>query len=415
MIPLTPQKQALLDSVKAAREQGVAYQYLDDEEFKGRKVRLNGKEVLNFGNCCYLGLEIDPRIKEGVINATEKYGSLLSNSRAYFSSPLYTEFESQIKKIFPGHQVVTTTTTLGHCAVLPVMIERDDEIILDQYAHNSVRMAASICKAAGTGITTVRHNDMKHLSTVIQRLKKRGAKNIWFLGDGIYSMQGEFLDLDGLTELLDEHQDLYAYIDDAHGMSWMGKNGAGYVLGNGKIHEKMIVAVSMCKSFGAFGGIVVFPHEEWAERVRLFGQTLLFSAPISPPILGAAIASAKIHQSDELEALQKGLRDRISYFRQKCAEAGIPVKTISNTPVQFIEIGESLRVFESIKELVNNGIFVTAAAYPSMPKNHGGVRVSITLHVTFEDIDYLVEQLVRLDINNKRTPESQDDVKEKAA
>ena len=71
--------------------------------------------------------------------------------------------------------MVTTTTTLGHCSVLPLMIDRNDEIIIDQYVHNSVRMAASLCKANGTGITTVRHNDMKHLPTVVQRLKKNGA------------------------------------------------------------------------------------------------------------------------------------------------------------------------------------------------------------------------------------------------
>ena len=34
-----------------------------------------------------------------------------------------------------------------------------------------------------------------------------------------------------------------------------------------------------------------------------------------------------------------------------------------------------------------------------MPKKHGGIRVSITRHVTFADIDYLVNQLKALDVN----------------
>jgi 7-keto-8-aminopelargonate synthetase-like enzyme len=399
MIPLTHEKQILFESTKEAKEKGVAYQYLDDQEFSGRNISINGNNLLNFGNCCYLGLELHPEIKQGVIEATKKYGSLLSNSRAYFSSPLYTELEGLLSRIFPGHPVVTTTTTLGHCAVLPILIEENDLILLDQYVHNSVRMAAALCKANGTGVTVVRHNDMNHLSDVIERKKKNGARNIWYLADGIYSMQGDKLKLGGLIELLDLHDQFHAYIDDAHGMSWMGKNGAGYVMGNGEIHERMVVAVSMCKSFGAFGGIIVFPNTDLAERTRLFGQTLMFSAPISPPILGAAISSAKIHLSGILPSLQEELMDKICYFREKCRQAGIQVKTQDETPIQFIEIGDNSTVYDMVKKLMERGVYVTIAAYPSMPKKHGGLRINITRYLTFEDIDYLIKQLIELGVN----------------
>ncbi len=401
MIPLTHEKQLLFESTKEAKEKGVAYQYLDDREFSGRNVSINGNDVLNFGNCCYLGLETHPDIKQGAIEATKKYGSLLSNSRGYFSSPLYAELERYLDRIFPGNPVVTTTTTLGHCAVLPVLIEENDVILLDQYVHNSVRMAASLCKANGTQLTVVRHNDMNHLSDVIERKKKSGARNIWYLADGIYSMQGDRLKLGGLVELLNLHDQFYTYIDDAHGMSWMGKNGAGYVMGNGEIHERMIVAVSMCKSFGAFGGIIVFPNADWAERIRLFGQTMLFSAPVSPPILGAAVASAKIHLSGKLESLQNELMDRICYFREKCRQANILIKTEDETPIQFIEIGDNSTVYDMVKKLMERGVYVTIAAYPSMPKKHGGLRINITRHLTFEDIDYLIEQLIELGVNRQ--------------
>lgn len=400
MITLTNEKQMLFESTMEAREKGVAYQYLEDSEFNGRKIVINGKELLNFGNCCYLGLETHPEIKQGVIDATKKYGSLLSNSRAYFSSPLYAELEGHLKQMFPGHPVVTTTTTLGHCAVLPLIIEENDVILLDQYVHNSVRMASCLCKAHGTKLTVVRHNDMGHLADVIQRKKDAGARNIWYLADGIYSMQGDMLKLGGLIELLDQHEQFHTYIDDAHGMSWMGKNGAGYVLGNGEIHERMVVAVSMCKSFGAFGGIIIFPNADWAEGVRLCGQTLLFSAPVSPPILGAAIASAKIHLSDRLEPMQHELMDRICYFREKCRLAGIQVNTEYETPIQFIEIGENSAVYDKVKKLMDHGVYVTIAAYPSMPKKHGGLRINITRHLTFEDIDYLILQLRELLVTN---------------
>jgi hypothetical protein len=39
---------------------------------------------------------------------------------------------------------------------------------------------------------------------------------------------------------------------------------------------------------------------------------MIFSGPIQPPMLGAAIASARIHLSPEIVQLQKELQERIS-------------------------------------------------------------------------------------------------------
>ena len=41
---------------------------------------------------------------------------------------------------------------------------------------------------------------------------------------------------------------------------------------------------------------------------------MIFSGPVQPPMLGAAIESAKIHLSDELPALQAALRERVELF-----------------------------------------------------------------------------------------------------
>lgn len=401
-IPLTKDKQFFVASMKEAQKKGVAYQDLEAGIYSGRTIFLNGKELLNFSNCSYLGLDIHPKIKAGIIKANEVYGALLSNSRSYFSSPLYTELEGYLEQIFPGHPVVTTTTTLGHCSALPIMIEPEDAIIIDQFAHNSLRMASRLCKANGTKVVGTHHNNIAHFEKIISKLMKESVRNIWFLGDGIYSMQGDFINIQGIIELLDQYEQLHAYIDDAHGMSWTGKNGSGFVMGNYGVHPKMIVAVSMCKSFGSFGGIIVFPNAEWAERVRYMGQSLIFSAPIPPPLLGASIESAKIHLSGEIVELQNDLMQKIRYLRKKCSQAGIEIKTKDETPIQFIEIGENSSIYRFNKALIDSGIFVTAAGFPAMPRKHGGIRISLTCHITYEDIDTLVEKLIAANIDKYR-------------
>ncbi len=395
---LTQEKEVFYNLIKQAEEIGVSHLNLDAEHFTGRYISINGKKVLYFADCSYLGLENDTRLVEAANEAAQKYGIILSNSRSFISSPLYKELEILVNEILPGYSLITTTTTLGHCSALPLLIDKEDLIIMDLHAHNSMQMAAKLCSAQGTTIKYLRyHNDMQKLEDLVNHPENDGYKKIWFLGDGIYSMQGEFVDLSGLKNVLKKKENLFAYLDDAHGFGWMGKNGAGFVLGDSKeLHPKMIVAVSMCKSFGCAGGIITFPNKSLRDRVDLIGQTQIFSAPIANPVLGAAIASAKIHLSPEIEEYQQELKKLIVYFKKRCKKESIPLNTKSETPIQFIEIGKSGKVYEVSSKLMDHGIYCSVAAYPSMPRNHGGLRISLTRHLKIEDIDYLIDTLKKI-------------------
>ncbi|MGZ4994737.1 MAG: aminotransferase class I/II-fold pyridoxal phosphate-dependent enzyme, partial [Methylobacter sp.] len=52
----------------------------EDKTFNGRTIYLNGKQVLNFALCSYLGLEQDSRLKQGTIDAVNRYGSQFAMS-----------------------------------------------------------------------------------------------------------------------------------------------------------------------------------------------------------------------------------------------------------------------------------------------------------------------------------------------
>jgi 7-keto-8-aminopelargonate synthetase-like enzyme len=392
---LSQEKEVFYDLIRQAEDIGVSHLNLDTENFTGRYIYIDGKKLLYFADCSYLGLENDTRLIEAAHRAAKMYGIILSNSRSFLSSPLYKELQSLVNEIMPGHSLITTTTTLGHCSTLPLIIDKEDLIIMDVHVHNSIQMAAKLCSANGTRIKYLRnHNNMQKLEDMVNHPENAKYKKIWFLGDGIYSMQGEFIDLTGLKNVLEKKENLFAYIDDAHGFGWTGNNGAGFILGDSKeLHPKMIVAVSMCKSFGCAGGIITFPNKSLRDRVDLIGQTQIFSAPIANPVLGAAIASAKIYLSPEIEEYQQELMNLIAYFKKKCKCEKIPLNTKSETPIQFIEIGKSEKVYEASSKLMDYGIYCSIAAYPSMPKNHGGLRISLTRHLKIEDIDYLIDTL----------------------
>src|SRR5271154_1815238 len=115
----------------ASHKLGVTHNIAEDYEFNGRQIHINGQELINFGSCSYLGLELDPRLKAGVIDAVQRYGTQFSTSRVYVSAPLYKEVEDLLGKMFNQPVILAPSTTLGHISNIPVLIGDNDAVILD--------------------------------------------------------------------------------------------------------------------------------------------------------------------------------------------------------------------------------------------------------------------------------------------
>src|SRR5579872_6086990 len=69
-----------------AKKKGISHLVSENVDFTGRFFKMNGAEMINFGTCGYLGLEMDPRLKQGVVDYVNHYGTQFSVSRSYLSS-----------------------------------------------------------------------------------------------------------------------------------------------------------------------------------------------------------------------------------------------------------------------------------------------------------------------------------------
>jgi len=232
---------------------------------------------------------------------------------------------------------------------------------------------------------------MEHVKYLIYRLRKEGYRNIWYCADGIYSIHGNLCDVAGLHKLLDEEENFYAYVDDAHGTGWCGKHGSGYVIGKYGLHNKMIVVESFAKSMAASGGGIIVPDKIISEYINLTGQTMIFSGPIQPPTLGALNASVKLHLSDGITKLQDELDDLIVFFRRRTSELGIPIITKDNTPIQLMKIGNIEKLFRILTKIIEKGFLAVTASYPAIAKGEDGLRITLTRHLSKTDINNFLE------------------------
>ncbi|HEY8098765.1 MAG TPA: aminotransferase class I/II-fold pyridoxal phosphate-dependent enzyme, partial [Methylobacter sp.] len=260
--------------------------------------------------------------------------------------------------------------------------------------HNSVQTAAKLVKAEGVPVEILLHGNMELLEERIITLSKQ-YRHVWYLTDGVYSMFGDLAPVKELGQLLNRYEQLHLYFDDAHGMSWIGKHGKGYVLDSLPIQERMVVATSLCKGYAAGGGALIFPNAQMHQHVKNCGGPMIFSGPIQPPMLGAAIASARIHLSAEINHLQRELQDRIALCNRLLKAYDIPVACSSQSPIFYIKLGLPEVAGKMAKYLLDDGFYTNHAAYPAVSRRKSGIRFTLTKHLSAEDIHGLVEAIAR--------------------
>lgn len=383
----------LLDQIaETGKSLGIILQNTEDEKLDGRIVHVKGKELLNFTNCSYMGLELDSRLIAGCIDAVTRYGAQFASTRAYLSMTLYKEVEEMMSSVFGMPVALAQTTGMGHIANIPILVGDNDAVIMDIAVHATVQEAVSLLVERGVTIEKVRHNNMTQLEERVKELSQTHEK-VWYMADGIYSMFGDGAPLDDIRQMLDQYEQMYLYIDDAHGMSWAGKNGAGYVAKHLPFHPKMYLTTSLAKGFGATGGILAFPENHSFNRVHDYGRTFIFSTQLPPPMLGAIRASAKIHLSSEISVMQKQLEDNISFFNQTAAAFDVPVLSNELTPVRFIPLGKPQTGYNMVTRMMNDGIYCSLSVFPSVSYNNTGMRVAITRHHTKEDIERIIRTI----------------------
>ena len=379
-----------------AKKEGVLHLYAEDEYLNGRTIQIKGKKMFHFGTTGYLGLEQDLRLKEAAISAIQKYGTQFPLSKSYISNPLYAELEAKIESMYGIPPIITKNSTLGHMAVIPTAVRDEDGVILDHQVHWSVQNACQFLKLRGIPVEMIRHSNMDMLEYKIKQLTSKCNK-IWYMADGVYSMFGDFAPISDLMALCKKYPQLHLYFDDVHGMSWKGKNGTGYVSSVlEELPDNVMLMTTLSKTFGASGATLICSDAVLCEKIKNFGGPLTFSAQLEPASVAAAIASADIHLSPEIEMLQTDLADKIAYFNELLSKAALPIIIRNNSPVFFLGTAMPLTTYKLVQNLFSEGFFVNPAIYPAVPVKNTGIRITLSRHNQKEEIKALVDAMENL-------------------
>ncbi len=362
----------------------------------GRRVALGPERwVTEFINCSYLGIDTRPEVIARSQAIMDDWGVHLCCARSRFSIGPLEELEEGLSTLWGGRAVTFPSVTTTHMSTMPLLAARDLgtrkgglTFLYDKLAHASMQFLRPVL-AVEHHVETLPHNDLQALETAVIAAHARGDAVI-YVADGIYSMGG-VCPIDEVLALA-RRLEFSLYIDDAHGTSIFGESGEGTVLSRlgGTLPENVSITFSLSKGFGCNGGGVLVPNREAELRIRTFGMTYAFSAPLDFSVVGAGLASLELHRTGVVNELQAQLREKVALFDRLLGRA------LPFSPIRMVEVGDERRAIELADALKARGHFVSVTFFPIVARGNAMLRMCLGVGHSDEDITSLVASLREL-------------------
>lgn len=354
----------------------------------GKRVLLpDDRQVVEFVNCSYLGLDLHPEVIAASKAVDEEWGMNFCCARSRFSIEPQRLLEEELSELYRGRVITFPSTSTAHISIMPLLASgllfREGEaqrtcLIFDQFAHSSMSYLKPVLAEEAT-VETVPHNDLDRLREQALQAQRRGEKAV-YVADGIYSMGG-LCPVDKLLAMAEE-LDFYLYIDDAHGLGIFGDRGEGLVLSQiaDDVPERLILTFSLSKGFGAYGGGLMV-QGEWREQlVRSYGQIYSFSAAQTFQAVHACRAVVELHRMGAIPALQRTLRNRVALFDELMG-FDRPF-----SPIRMVMIGAAEDAIKAGEQLLDEGYYVPVVFFPIVKRRMAQLRLCIAANHSEDDI-----------------------------
>jgi len=141
--------QYLTQQIGELRDQGLFNTIRSIESPMDGRIRVDGKDVLNFCANNYLGLANHPRLREAAKKAIDQYGIGPGAVRSIAGTmSLHLQLEKRLAE-FKGAEAVITFQSgfAANLATIPALVGRGDAIFSDRLNHASIIDGCRFCRA----------------------------------------------------------------------------------------------------------------------------------------------------------------------------------------------------------------------------------------------------------------------------
>ena len=372
------------------------------EEQRGRQIRVGDHWLTDWASCNYLGFDLDEQVIASVPEYIARWGTHPSWSRLLGSPRPSVEIEERLAELLGCEDVMTLPTiTHIHMSVLPVLAG-DGTVFLDSRAHKTIYDGAMLAAGRGAKVVRFRHDDAAHLEELLRATPGQGQRVIAM--DGVNSMTGNAPDLAAFSRLAGEHGAVL-YVDDAHGFGVIGERAAdeSCPYGNrgnslfrhqGVAYDNAVFVGGLSKAYSSLLAFIALPTR-LKGALKVLAPPYLYSGPSPVASIATTLSGLDVNRLRG-DALRSRIWCMSGRILQALARISVYTPNSSGLPIIEMPLARHEDIDAAGRFLFENGIYVTMAAFPLVPKHEVGFRVQVTAANTEGEVDHLVTVIAAL-------------------
>lgn len=353
----------------------------------GGKIRIDGREVLNFSSNDYLDLAHHPHVIDCSREALDQYGTGSTASRLVTGTlPIHETLEARLAKE-KGYEaaLVFGSGYMANGGTIPVLAGRGDLIFADKLVHASILDA---CRLSGAKLIRFAHNDVQDLEKRLDQHSTDHGRRL-VITESVFSMDGDLAPLEAITTLAEKHEAMLM-VDEAHSSGTFGPHGAGLIREHGLEGSVTVSMGTLSKALAGYGGYVAC-SSQLRELLIQSARAFIYTTAPPPAVIGAALGAL-----DVLEAspnLGNILQSNADYFRSLLHAAGIDTLQ-SHSQIIPVVIGDNNQALAVSKQLREQGIIASAIRPPTVPPGSARLRLSVTLAHHVDDLEEAARKII---------------------
>ncbi|GAB6138684.1 8-amino-7-oxononanoate synthase [Halanaerobaculum tunisiense] len=349
------------------------------EDAQAPQTIVDDQEIIMLASNNYLGLSVNPKVKDEVIKIVEDYGTSSGGARLTTGNyDLHQELEEELADFKKSEAaIVFNTGYMTNLGVLTTVVGEEDLIISDELNHASIIDACRLSKAE---VAIYQHANIDHLRAKLEAGQSYNRRLI--VTDGVFSMDGDLAPLPAIVELAREYNAL-VMVDDAHGTGVLGNRGAGssdYF----NLQDGVDIQVgTLSKALAAEGGFVA-GRQELIDLLRNKARSFIYSTALAPGTIAASLASLQYLQ-DNPQVLERLWRN-IELLKTGLQDLGYHLLP-SNSAIIPIMIGDQEETMKLSRGLLEEEILAPGIRPPTVPKGTSRIRVTVMANHQVQDLE----------------------------
>ena len=348
---------------------------------QGARITVGGREVLNLCANNYLGLASDPEVVQAAQAALDRWGYGLSSVRFICGTQaIHQDLEKAMTEFLGTEDTILYSSCFdANGGLFETLLGAEDAVLSDELNHASIIDGIRLSKAQRFRF---KHADMADLEAQLKA--SAGARFRLVATDGVFSMDGDIADLEGICRLAERYAAL-VMIDDSHAVGFIGRTGRGTHEHRGVMGCVDIITGTLGKALGGASGGYTSGRREIIELLRQRSRPYLFSNTLAPMIAAASIKAIELlsRSTERRDRLMENAR----YFRAGMTARGFNIRP-GEHPIVPIMLGEAVLAQKVAARLLEKGVYVIGFFYPVVPQGAARIRVQVSAAHTKEDLDF---------------------------